>query len=58
VPLVSRANFAGYTILRLLGSAEMGEVSERTKRNGIDQSLSQLGCPPEVACKLAQAWPG
>jgi hypothetical protein len=20
--------------------------------------LSQLGCPPEVACKLAQAWPG
>src|SRR5271155_566546 len=27
-------------------------------RNGSDQFLSQLGCPPEVACKLAQAWPG
>src|SRR5882757_7492997 len=27
-------------------------------RNASDQFLSRLGCPPEAACKLAQAWPG
>jgi len=48
----------GGDVLRIVHLPRPTELGAVGARNGSDQFLSQLGCAPEVAYKLAQAWPG